>query len=194
MSNSRFIDGQHRLLAAQELGVDIYYTVEKNLTCSDIITLNNVKGWGMYDYLNFYVQNQFDEYIKLNEFMKKHGLNLKVAFNMTSGTAKEGFANFRLGKYKFTTDIYQVELDNCWQTIDFIRRMNGFSSYLTSSKFWNALLKLVKSPGFNDKKWMTNLSQMVEKVTQKPTAKDYCRLLMEIHNYRSQTKIDLMED
>jgi len=38
------VDGQHRLLAAKQLGYEIYYQKEENLDCADIVRMNLSKA------------------------------------------------------------------------------------------------------------------------------------------------------
>src|SRR4026208_173423 len=92
------LDGQHRFLAAKTLGVDIYYDKQDTLTSKDVIILNNAKAWGFYDYLNFYIQEGHQEYIKIKKFMDQYKLHLKVAIIMVMGTTKEAYHKFKSGE------------------------------------------------------------------------------------------------
>jgi hypothetical protein len=119
------IDGQHRLSAAKRLGVEIYYQVVPNLTARDIILMNISKGWTLGDYLNFYVENGYPEYIKMKEFMKRHEVPLTVAMQMLSSSCRIGNTDFRKGEFIFSSTLEDVEIYNCWLTIDFIRKKYG---------------------------------------------------------------------
>ncbi len=187
------IDGQHRLLAAKILGVEVYYQIEKKLTAQDIIKLNISKAWTLGDYLNFYCQHQYDEYLKLKNFMSKHNLNLKVALNITMGTAKLGYHDFKMGEYTFDEENLDVELDACWDTVRYIKKMNGHSPYTSSSRFWKALLKLIRHPNFDKDKWYNNMQKMVDHFCAKAGTDDYITMIQTIYNWRSQSKIDLKE-
>lgn len=192
--NYEVIDGQHRLLAAEKLGVEIYYKVEKSLDQKDIITLNISKAWGMHDFMNYYVKNGYEEYIKLQEFSKKNQLQLRIAYGLTTGSEKKGYSDFKMGKYKFTQDLYGDEIENCWRIIDYIKKMNGFSAYLNTYKFWSALTKMVRSENFDIDKFMLNLSRMVERFNAKATIDDYCRLFQDVNNRNNQHKIKLLDN
>ena len=95
------LDGQHRLLAAKELGVYIYYTIEKTIEIPDIILLNTMKAWGDKDYLNYYLKHGKEEYAKLNTFMAENKLELRVALSLTIGSSREQHTAFRNGSYLF---------------------------------------------------------------------------------------------
>lgn len=188
------INGQHRTLAAKALGVDIYYNIEPGLNSKDMIGMNYSIPWTLCDYLNYYVKNCYSDYIQLADFMKKYDLSLAIAFNMLHGSSHTGYKSFKMGHFKFIQEMSHLEIEYCWQTIDFIRKRNGGASYITSSKFWNALLKLVRHPFFNHEKWMKNLQQMVEECGPKAKKEFYVKMLTDIYNFRNSRKINLHEE
>lgn len=187
------LDGQHRLLAAKMLGVEIFYKVEKSCNVEDIILLNTSKSWGLADFLNYYVKNGHEEYIKLKDFAFKNRLQTRIAYELCCARSDESYTLFKSGKFKFRHDLYIDEIDSCWRTIDFIKKMNGQSHYTTSAKFWKSLVKLVSMPDFNVEKWMSNLSRMVERCCAKVSSDEYRRLFMDIYNWKNPHKIDLMD-
>ena len=184
------IDGQHRLLAAKKLGEGIYYRQDKELTCSDIVIMNVAKSWGVSDYLNYYCKNGYEEYQKLQQFMKTHQITVRVALNITMGCTKIGMRNFKEGKYQFKHDGVDEHLSICWETIDYIKKMNGFSQYTQNSKFWSAMLTLIRHDNFDANKWKENLKKMVERFTSKINKEDYLKLFSEVHNWRNNIKVD----
>ncbi len=187
------LDGQHRLLAAKSLGVEIFYQIEKKLEAQDIIAMNINKAWTNGDFLNFYCQHGYPEYLKLKEFMKKNGITLKIAISIAIGQAKIGFHDFKIGNFVFHEESLGYELDICWETINYIKKMNGFSSYTMSSRFWKALLKLIRHPYFDQKKWRDNMQKMIEHFSPRARAEDYVHMVQTVYNWRNQSKIDLME-
>lgn len=188
------IDGQHRLLAAKLLGLEIYYQQEKKLNPADIVRMNISKAWTIGDYLNFYCHHQYDEYKKLQSFMKKHNLTLKVALTIALDQARIGFHDFRMGEFKFHDESLDIELDVCWDTINYIKKMNGFSPYTSSSRFWKALLKLVRHPEFDEHKWRSNMQKMVDNFSPKARTEDYAHMIQHVYNWRNNTRINLMDD
>lgn len=185
------LDGQHRLLAAKGLGIEIYYKQNKELHAGDIIIMNMAQPWGQMDYLNYYVKNDYPEYKKLAEFLKSKRVTIKVALSITMGHTKDLHTNFKQGKYKFNSE-WGESIDICWETIDFIKRMNGYSHYTTSARFWSALVTLIQHTHFDENKWRENLKKMVERFTAKATRNDYLRMLMDVHNWRNSNRIDLV--
>jgi len=188
------IDGQHRVLAAKALQVEIYYEIKKDLQAQDIILMNINKSWGTSDFLNFYCQHHYPEYMKLRDFMKKHGITIKIALSIAMGQTQIGYKEFRSGEFKFNDDIYTGELDICWETIGYIKKMNGYSPYTASGRFWKALLKLVRHPEFDASKWKHNLQKMVDNFSPKASIDAYVAMMQHVYNYRTMNKIKLNEE
>lgn len=189
------IDGQHRLMAARALNVPIYYIIEKRLESQDIILMNVVKTWTMSDYLNYYVKNGNIHYQKLNDFCIKNNISLKVAMTLTMGNSMVKKNNFKEGTYEYVIDdTMEACIDVCWRTIEFIKKMNGVSVYLTTGRFWLAMLKLISHTNFSEKKWFSNLARMSERLGIRASTDDYLKLFMEIHNWRNNSHVDLFEE
>lgn len=185
------IDGQHRLLAAKSLGVPIYYIQNSELHSKDIILMNVSQPWGQMDYLNYYVKNGQHEYIKLAEFMKKNSISIKVALAITLGHTNDAHIRFKSGEYVFNGEEVAEEIEICWETIFYIKKINGYSAYTHSTRFWRALLTVIRHANFDLRKWRDNLKRMVERCTPKASQEDYLNMLMDIHNWRNQQRIEV---
>lgn len=69
--NGEIIDGQHRVLAAINVGVPVNYTMEINTGLTDICNLNkNQKNWLMNDHVNGFINEGNQNYIQLDKFMR----------------------------------------------------------------------------------------------------------------------------
>ncbi len=183
------MDGQNRLLAAKKLGVPIWYIVEKGLDAEDIILMNTTSSWKPSDYLNFYIHHQNDEYIKLKRFMEKHNFSLRVATNICVGQRKGSMEDFKKGSFIFPSEDVDMNADVCHDTVNLIKKLNGFSNYTESARFWKALLKLVQHSKFNKEHWFTNVSKMNSKFCPKASYKEYLEVMEQVYNFRSQNKI-----
>jgi len=74
-TDREIIDGQHRLKAAQELNLPVYYLTDDKVSKSDIALMNsNRKSWGGKDYIGFFAEEGVEGFSKLhslvNEFPK----------------------------------------------------------------------------------------------------------------------------
>lgn len=186
------IDGQHRLMAAKELGVEIYYQIKKDFKPEDIIHMNIAKVWGYPDYLNYYVKQGNENYIKLKAFMDEHKINLKIALSLCEGSAKMMYDRFKIGQFIFNSDSSSVDIELIWETIERIKKFNGFSIYTSSTKFWKAMITLIRHGEFNEAQWFSNVDKLVSRFGVRASHGDYLRMIQDIYNYRSSTKINLL--
>jgi hypothetical protein len=188
------IDGQHRILAAKSLNVEIYYQIEKSLDATDIVKMNISKTWTNADYLNFYCHHKYEEYLKLKQFIKKNEITLKIGMSIAMGIVRQSRHDFRMGLFKFKEETLENEINICWKTIDYIKKLNGFSPYTNSSRFWNALLKLIRYPNFDSEKWKFNLERLVDNFCPKPSEKLYVKMVAKIYNWKNSSPIRLGEE
>ena len=104
------IDGQHRLAAARELGVPIFYKIVEKLDKRHIAILNSTKSiWQGPDYLHYFTVEGDPSYIALTEFMGRHPLLSFSNAKMMVGASNKGSADdFRNGLWK-SGDIERAE-------------------------------------------------------------------------------------
>jgi hypothetical protein len=182
------IDGQHRLLAAEELGLDIYYQVEDKLEVGDVILMNTSKNWTNADFLNFYVKNGYQEYIKLNDFMKLNQISFKVAYLLINKKNADNLDYFKHGEFKMK-EIDQTALDICRLSVDHIKNMNGYAHYLHSGRFWKSLICMIQHPEFELKRWMSNLSKLTNRMGIRATSREYLQMIWDVYNHGLVKKI-----
>lgn len=71
------IDGQHRLKAAEQMSLTIYYMQVKGATIREVQLLNATnRSWKMEDFLEAYVTEGLPEYVAVREFMTRHSFRL----------------------------------------------------------------------------------------------------------------------
>jgi len=103
--NEKFevIDGQHRLEAAKQLHLDIYYIVRKNGDIIDVQLLNGaVKAWRFTDYIQSFKAAGNKNYATLEAYYKKYGLSIGMGVEMLTGehSSKNSLLqDFRDGKF-----------------------------------------------------------------------------------------------
>lgn len=192
--NMEILDGQHRVLAAKELGVEIYYKIQKELTQNDIILMNVTKNWTVSDYLNYYVKNQYIEYVKFLRFIEKNQISIRLGLALTYGKGHDIHKKFREGTYVFREEEINKEIETCWDTIHLIKQFNGHCFFLSTARFWQALMKLIRHPDFDNEHWKKNLKKMIERVSVRVSEKDYLKMMTEIYNWRHNLKIKFIEE
>jgi hypothetical protein len=97
-SDGYIIDGQHRFLAAKELGIDVEYEVLDGESFTKMIYLNSTQSnWTLQDYVNSYASQNIDCYRKLLKFQDKYDLTLSSAITLFF-TGGEHSKDIREGK------------------------------------------------------------------------------------------------
>lgn len=188
-SDFEIIDGQHRLLAAKELGLEIYYNVKNDLKSEDIIRMNIAKPWTNKDYLNFYVKHDNEEYKKFQQFMLKNKIDFKIAYSILCGSGQQTTSIFREGKYIFDSTYLSTDIEYCWQTIDIIKKNNGvYPQFYIASKFWKALISLIRHPDFDINQWVKNCLKLTSNLCIKATQKEYLKCFLHIYNYNLKSE------
>lgn len=183
------VDGQHRLEAAKRLGLEIWYEKNEELQPIDIITLNMAKAWRIADFLNFWVKNGAEEYIKLKSFVERHKIETRVCLGLCVRATSEAVEDFKTGKFVFKDDLYETDIFLIKESIKFMKTQLGNRGFFESAKFWRALIKLMKHPEFNFELWDSNLQRLIHKILPKVSINDYFDMFCEIYNYKQKNKL-----
>jgi hypothetical protein len=112
------IDGQHRFMIAQELGLPIYYTVEK---CSvDVAVINAAQqAWNLTAYVNRYIAQGNNEYEKLREFAELHKLPLHAASAILIGhnTGTNASVSIKNGTFRITDWVFATHVARVFSAV-----------------------------------------------------------------------------
>lgn len=77
----RIIDGQHRKVSCEQLDIAVPFVIETEYEDSLKLTqdLNsNQKNWKLSDYIESYVDRNFEDYIRFNKFMQEEGISESI--------------------------------------------------------------------------------------------------------------------
>lgn len=183
------LDGQHRLLAASKLGIEIYYRVEKSLNTEDLLLLNISKSWRRCDYLNFFVKSGYPEYVKLKNFIFDMGLSLEIGMTLAEYSShSKGVDMFKRGMLKFNPEESIDDLHKCKEIIEHLEIHLGKTKFLRSLKFWKSLVHVVTSDWFNEGLFKKNIVRLSSRLAPRVNKNDYITMLKEIHDYNSRVK------
>ena len=92
------VDGQHRLLAAKELGIEIQYETIDGDYMKKMIELNSTQtNWTLNDYVKSYASLNIDCYRKLLKFQEKYNLGMSVTIALCIDN-KIKTSDIRIGK------------------------------------------------------------------------------------------------
>lgn len=188
-NNMRVIDGQHRLAAAQILGVEIYY-VQENINRKDISLLNsNQKNWTAMDYINFYTIEKVPAFLQLSDLINHYPDMAISALLMLSNS--EGRRNIVQLKDGYL-DV--LAIDHAKEVSEFCKDLNHRfqKDFVFDSRFPLALGKALKADNFK-------IDRLIEQIAASPrefvpchTKEQYLEMIEEIYNRNlSKNKINL---
>lgn len=154
----RVIDGQHRLEAARKLGIPIYYKVMKNADINTARRLNaHARNWNLATFLESYVKEGVEEYVYLNNFMKKYDLPLMLSVRLLKkkGEGRHGKSQFEFKSGKLSLSA----IDNALKVVNYLMNFRGIvdNHIVRSREFVYAIEKIVD----ND---LIDKDRLVEKV------------------------------
>lgn len=178
------IDGQHRLAAARELGLPIYYKISQQLSEQDITTLNVAqKNWTGADYLHYWTVKGNPDYRAMTDFMKRHPrLSFSNAKLMLTESIRAGNEEFRKGQWK------AGNADNAEQVAVLVERVIAeVPSYKnpTHSGFVAALFHcVVNVRGFDPKEFMRTVLLQPRALVPGASHKQFMETFDAIYNFR----------
>lgn len=106
---NQIIDGQHRFLAAQELEIPFYFIRANDMDLNDVILLNvSTTRWKLGDYLNTYIEQGNENYMRLKDFQQRHHISLSMAIAYLSMPKKKQvqapITEFKNGNWEITNE------------------------------------------------------------------------------------------
>lgn len=186
-SEMEVIDGQHRLAAAQQLSVPIYYFIDDKVTKQHIAGLNsNQKHWSMEDYVNFYCVEKNPHYLILSEFIRKHpfvGVWTLTKLLTSGGTTKD----FREGRFEVDQ---KEEATAILQQVDKVRNIGLEFAY--DRNFVMALKDARAVEGFNPDQFMQKLENNRMELFKCAKKQQYLQLIEAIYNKHQHYKLRLI--
>jgi hypothetical protein len=194
------VDGQHRLAAAEKLGVPIYYQIDPNSKDQDIVTFNvNQKRYRNEDYLKFHRTQGNPEYIKLHEFLTAHCIPLAEFLRhiVTGGNNRIKKSDvFATGGFVYPDRDIMDRLLEIRARIKvaetFIRNRNSsVENVLTSSNFKRALFDFLSYKLVDFKEFMDKLEMKIDTIGARSGAGGYYTMLSEIYNFKRKNTLDL---
>lgn len=190
--NFEIIDGQHRLKAAKDLNVPIYYTILPNLGCEDMALLDaNVATWKIGDFLNFYASIGNENYIKLKEKLSGMNIPITTSLNLMPQKNSEFLNKFKNGEYIFKeTQLFEYA-NKIIETIDILKLQKEAAKikFTHTSKFWRAMLWIMTRPSFKFNIWKEKVEMQANKICAKASIQDYKNLFLSIYNYKNRVNV-----
>jgi hypothetical protein len=182
------IDGQHRLAAARELGLPVYYKISQQLSEADITTLNVAqKNWQGPDYLHYWSVKGRTDYLALTKFWQRHpSLSFSNAKMMLGGSSNNRAQEFRAGSWKASDEAYKGELAAV--LVERVAAETPFKQAMHTG-FVAAVYHCVANvEDFNSKVFLEKILKQPRTLVPCASHKQYLAMFDEIYNY--QTRVE----
>lgn len=181
--NGFVVDGQHRLKAAEQLGVPIYYQITVDMTIDDAAKINGpVKRWTQQDRLSVNLKAGNHEYFKLQEFCSRYPwLSLSVAIDLTYYGDRTQL-DFATGGYKCN------DLEFAEEVIHAVLDFAAYAPYYREVPFISAVKHLMEHAEYDHRRMVEKLkftSSMLRKCTN---SLDYLKVFEAIYNFKTTEK------
>jgi hypothetical protein len=193
--NFEVVDGQHRLEAAKQLGIPIYYIIGEGLSYKDVGILNACSDdWEFQEYLNNYVANGQEEYIRLDHFKTRHNLKLKrIQFIMSPDQKRIFDECFKIGTFVIIDDFeeYSSNIKKIDEIIAFIEPLLNQEniSYIYTDNFWKALWTFLVKKDADVARFKEKIVMRFQSIVRLGGWKDYLKLFTDIYNYKAKKKL-----
>ena len=180
-------DGQHRLAAAKELGLIVYYKIDEAITIDALPDLQISQKWLPKDYLKLYSVGGNEHYINLKNIYdsyNKVSIMTIVAMLMGSGGGDGIYHKFNTGQFTITN---LALTERTLQLAESLYKMYPHS-FLHSRLFLFSFLKVLSLPDYNHKRMLEKLEYQSEKFKQMSTPKGYAEMFDNIYNFKALTQ------
>lgn len=171
-------DGQHRLTFAEQLGLQVYYTIHDSEF--DIAEINSAaKVWVVRDYASKHAANGKQDYQEVIDFSEQHGVPIAMAAGMLSGTTS--FGNIRGAFFGGT---YKVK-DRAWASLvaSIYVPITTLSGSVKNVRFLQACMGVCRVKDFEAKRLLQNTQRCRERLISYSTKDAYLDMLEEIYNF-----------
>jgi hypothetical protein len=193
--NYEIIDGQHRLEAAKQLDVEIFFIKSGLVNDDHLIDCNvNQKSFDVENYIDYFaIKEKKSEYILLKQMLKSSGLKPKALLTLILGTVSNSILEFlKTGKFKFPSSEEPNQVLNFY--FDFSsyvkdKRLKPFSMF-TNHNFTRSLRWLFKTNGFDSVVFFKKLDMRWFDLKPQRTAEEWYELLTSIYNYKNHNRIE----
>ena len=107
------LDGQHRLEAAKQLGLEVFYQINDEGTHEDIVLLNTAqRRWNAIDYVDYHISRGNQDLKKLKEYAENRHITVSNAISLLKGGNELLRDSIRNGNFKFPDAEKMTQLDD----------------------------------------------------------------------------------
>lgn len=188
------IDGQHRLEAAKELGLEIFY-IKSDLSYQHILSSNLIqKNASLNDVIKFYaLKDAIPSYVFLYQTLLNLNLSAKGLIGLIFGTCLPALVEqIKEGKFLLPQNpsVLNKFIESYKIFIEFVKSKRITpSSMFANSNFTIAFRNLVLLDGFMERTFMNKLEMRWFDLKPQINAKEWTRQLISIYNWKNQAPV-----
>ena len=191
------VDGQHRFEACKQLGLKIYYQIQKGATSFDAAALNAIqKAWTDSNYMDHLLCHDDPVMVSLRKFLSEHGLPNSVLITCITSDARSRTwsKNMKAGKLdpKMWENPEIIERIERWKefvaVVEPTLRLPVTKHFLYHTSMVAALIRFMCLLGCRWEQFMSNIQQGCA-VRPCRTVEQYMEMFVDIHNYRQKDRL-----
>jgi len=180
----RVVDGQHRLDAAKDLGLEVHYVIATDITHADMRLINtNQTQWQSSDYLKHYVNLGNTEYERLRAFMEASGIPLMLSVALLAGaptTCAQLTATFKDGRFKVKNMKLALSVSDIVSTL----YAHGFK-HARARQWVLAIARILATGRMDLERFNRKSAAMASVFTSAATWQQAARQFSDAYDYRS---------
>lgn len=187
-ANMEILDGQHRFVAAQELGISVKYMVVDVDTEIDALILMNTNKlpWSPDDFAKYFATKGNPYYQGLVDFAKRHKVSCGIAYTFIHGThihaSRAEATAYQQGKWNYTIeDLQQAEKD-----ITATARVLELLNMPFRRTTYRALITLSKYTGFEWERMIDKAMKYRDRAYTCSSLKGYIQMFLDIYNFKAR--------
>ncbi len=185
------LDGQHRFFICKKLKRPVHYIIvtdQKSMV--DIAKVNsNVETWKPVDYLNLYINQGNEHYVKLQKFVKDYGMKIGLAVKLLHGGSVNSKGSFGKSNEIFQNGIFEVlKQAEANKLIKACQLFKVFPKW-NSEAFVQAIEKVIAADLISVQDLAAAVNKRPEMLTEQANYKQYIFNLEQIANVGKQKRI-----
>lgn len=185
------LDGQHRFYVSKKIKEPVYYIIVKeDKNMQEIAAINSLtEKWKMKDFINCYVNQGNENYIKLQEFIDRYPINIGTSLRLliggtpgTEGSSPDITDEFQKGRFEIKRWIEAVSLaESCL--------LFSACSFWRDRSFVIAIYRIRNAGLISIEELATAVNKNIDKLQKQVSQKLYIYNLEQIVNIGKQKRI-----
>lgn len=182
-------DGHHRLIAAKELDIPVWYTLADDSGMTIQEEQVTTRSWDLKDFLTSYVRNGIASYIAVEKYIEDTGIPLGLTISILAGESA-GSGNkvnaFKSGSYVLGDQNHANQIKSIVATM----KKSGIS-YATNAFFIQALSKVLWVDSFSITRFKSKIKSHAQHFEKQPNVQAYLEEIERIYNRQSTSRLPL---